>query len=57
MFDRIIYDTLHWLMKWSGKINSWAWSRHVKILKKRRESWSKGYQKWKKSMKETRTLE
>lgn len=57
MFDRIIYDTLHWLMKWSGKINSWAWGRHVKILKKRRESWSKGYQKWKKSMKETRTPE
>jgi hypothetical protein len=35
MFDKIIYDTLHWLMKWSGKINSWAWGRHVKILRKK----------------------
>ena len=30
MFDKYIYGTLHFIMKWSGKINSWAirWCYH-----------------------------
>jgi len=33
MFDKYIYDGLHFLMKWSGQINSWAWRKHAKILR------------------------
>jgi len=33
MFDKYIYQGLHFLMKWSGKINSWAWRKHAKILR------------------------
>ena len=37
MFDKIVYNTLHWLMKWSGKINSWSWKKHVKHIEKKRQ--------------------
>jgi len=33
MIDKYIYNTLHFLMKWSGQINSWAWRKHAKILR------------------------
>ena len=33
MFDKYIYQGLHFLMKWSGQINSWAWWKHAKILR------------------------
>ena len=33
MFDKYIYQSLHFLMEWSGKINSWAWRKHAKILR------------------------
>ena len=33
MFDKYIYQGLHFLMEWSGKINSWAWRKHSKILR------------------------
>ena len=33
MFDKYIYEGLHFIMKWSGEINSWAWRRHAKILR------------------------
>jgi hypothetical protein len=33
MFDKYIYQSMHFLMKWSGKINSWAWRKHAKILR------------------------
>ena len=33
MFDKYIYQGLHFLMKWSGQINSWAWCKHAKILR------------------------
>jgi len=32
MLDKYIYDGLHFIMKWSGQINSWAWRKHAKIL-------------------------
>ena len=28
-------------MKWSGKINSWAWRKHAKILRSKQEVESK----------------
>ena len=33
MFDKYIYQGLHFLMKWSGQINSWAWRKHARILR------------------------
>ena len=33
MFDKYIYQGLHFLMKWSDQINSWAWRKHAKILR------------------------
>ena len=33
MFDKYIYEGLHFIMKWSGQINSWAWRKHSKILR------------------------
>jgi len=33
MFDKYIYQGLHFLMKWSGQLNSWAWRKHAKILR------------------------
>ena len=37
MFDKYIYQGLHFLMKWSGQINSWAWRKHAKILRARQK--------------------
>ena len=39
MFDKYIYNTLHFIMKWAGKLNSWAWREHVKRL--RSDRWKK----------------
>jgi len=33
MLDKYIYDGLHFIMKWSGQINSWAWRKHARILR------------------------
>ena len=33
MFDKYIYEGLHFIMKWSGQINSWAWRKHARILR------------------------
>jgi len=33
MFDRVIYQSLHFIMKWSGQFNSWAWRKHAKMLR------------------------
>ena len=35
MFDKYIYNGLHFIMKWAGRLNSWAWREHVKILKRK----------------------
>jgi len=37
MLDKYIYNTLHFIMKWAGTINSWAWREHVKILRRTNE--------------------
>jgi len=36
MFDKYIYKFLDFVMEWSGKINSWAWVKHLKYIEKRR---------------------
>ena len=33
MFDKYIYKLLHFIMEWTGQINSWAWRKHAKILR------------------------
>ena len=33
MFDKIVYTSLHFIMKYAGMLNSWAWRKHVKILR------------------------
>ena len=35
MFDKYIYNGLHFIMKYAGQLNTWAWREHVKILKRR----------------------
>jgi|TARA_R110002020_G_scaffold90832_2_gene221103 hypothetical protein len=31
--DKYVYQLLHFIMKWSGQINSWAWRKHATILR------------------------
>ena len=33
MFDKYIYISLHFIMKWAGMLNAWAWRKHAKILR------------------------
>ena len=33
MFDKFIYEGLHFIMRYAGMFNSWAWRKHVKILR------------------------
>ena len=37
MLDKFIYQGLHFIMKWSGMLNAWAWHKHVKIIRKNRK--------------------
>ncbi len=45
MLDKYIYNTLHFIMKWAGTLNAWAWRKHVKILEKKRLSEDEEYLK------------
>ena len=45
MFDKIIYNTLHWIMSWSGKINSWSWRKHAKMIEDKRQKENEEYVK------------
>ena len=31
--DKYIYNGLHFIMKYAGQLNAWAWRKHVKILR------------------------
>ena len=33
MLDKIVYNSLHFIMKWAGTLNAWAWRKHTKILR------------------------
>ena len=33
MLDKYIYQGLHFIMKWSGQINSWAWRKQANMIK------------------------
>ena len=45
MFDKYIYNFLHWVMKWAGTLNSWAWRKHVKMIEDKREKEDEEYLK------------
>ena len=34
-----------WIMGWSGKLNAWAWRKHVKIIEDKREKENEEYLK------------
>ena len=37
MIDKFVYETLHFIMKWAGMLNAWAWREHTKILRKKQK--------------------
>tara|TARA_R100000773_G_C4191257_1_gene97095 strand:+ start:419 stop:574 length:156 start_codon:yes stop_codon:yes gene_type:complete len=45
MFDKFVYEGLHFIMKWAGRLNAWAWRKHVKILDAKRQKEDEEYLK------------
>ena len=45
MLDKYIYNFLHWIKGWSGKLNAWAWRKHVKIIRSNQEKENEEYLK------------
>jgi len=43
MLDKIVYNSLHFIMKWAGTLNAWAWRKHVKIIEDKREKEDQEY--------------
>ena len=37
MLDRIVYNTLHFIMKYAGQMNSWALRKHAKMIEDKRQ--------------------
>ena len=37
MFDKYIYQGLHFIMKYAGMLNAWAWRKHAKILRSKQK--------------------
>ena len=37
MFDKYIYISLHFIMKWAGMLNAWAWRKHAKMLRTKQQ--------------------
>ncbi len=35
MFHKYIYNGLHFIMKYAGRLNAWSVREHVKILKRK----------------------
>ena len=33
MLDKLVYTMLHVLMKWAGRLNSWAWRKQASIVR------------------------
>ena len=38
MIDKFVYTSLHFIMKYAGTLNAWAWRKHAKILERSEES-------------------
>ena len=37
MFDKYIYNSLHFIMKHAGSLNAWAWRKHAKMLRAKQQ--------------------
>ena len=46
MFDKIIYQSLHFIMKHAGTLNAWAWRKHAKILRRKQKIAMDKYKYW-----------
>jgi len=44
----MINNILLWIQKWSGQLNSWAWTKWDRRNRGTWKTWIKGYNKWKK---------
>ena len=45
MFDKIVYNTLHFIMKYAGQMNAWACRKHAKIIEDKRQKENEEYVK------------
>ena len=45
MLDKIVYNSLHFIMKWAGTLNAWAWRKHTKILRDKQRQEDEEYVK------------
>jgi len=45
MLDRLVYTFLHFIMKYAGTLNAWAWRKHVKIIESKRQKEDEEYLK------------
>jgi len=45
MFDKIVYNSLHFIMKYAGQLNSWAWRKHTKMLRTKQQIENEEYVK------------
>ena len=45
MLDKIVYNSLHFIMKWAGTLNAWAWRKHTKILRNKQRQEDEEYVK------------
>ena len=37
MIDKFVYTSLHFIMKYAGMLNAWAWRKHAKILRSKQK--------------------
>jgi len=51
IIDRVEYiminNILLWIQRWSGQLNSWAWTKWDYRNRGKWKTWIKGYKKWK----------
>jgi len=45
MIDKFVYESLHFIMKYAGMLNAWAWRKHAKILEVKRQKENEEYVK------------
>ena len=45
MLDKIVYNSLHFIMKWAGTLNALAWRKHTKILRDKQRQEDEEYVK------------
>jgi len=46
MIKKLKMNILLWIQGWSGRLNSWAWTKWSQLHRKDQETWIEGYKKW-----------